>query len=334
MNSRDITLWLEERWYDALSKHLKDETVEEHLENVLDEMCNQLPRKEYERISQEIWQERQAEKEEQEARRTWSAYHVTERGEEWYFKVSPSEELLDTARKLRVYLKSDSKVEKFIRQFSHGETISPEEYQDMIHTRMENTGKVRGVFDMDFDKREFSAVNIMDGWKSWAMQDVSTAAYRAFRKGYISTDARYRILLNHLDGREIVSAGHLSAQNFSFGDEIIEHDGKLNFYVQAEFDVDKASGTDVLTDRNDDWLNIYANYDLERGEVCDTLELTLCKGDGSEECFSYRLNAAEKEVLLRKMEDFCQQQNGQSLEQWRADYLAEQEQQCKQEMQM
>lgn len=89
MNSRDITLWLEERWYDALSKHLKDETVEEHLENVLDEMCNQLPRKEYERISQEIWQERQAEKEEQEARRTWSAYHVTERGEEWYFKVSP-----------------------------------------------------------------------------------------------------------------------------------------------------------------------------------------------------------------------------------------------------
>ena len=45
-----------------------------------------------------------------------------------------------------------------------------------------------------------------------------------------------------------------------FGDEIIEHDEKLNFYVQAEFDVDAVFGTHVLTDENDDWLNIYANY--------------------------------------------------------------------------
>ena len=32
----------------------------------------------------------------------------------------------------------------------------------MIAERMENTGKVRGVFELDFDKREFSAVHIMD----------------------------------------------------------------------------------------------------------------------------------------------------------------------------
>lgn len=32
MNSKDITLWIDQRWYDALSKHLKDETLEEHLE--------------------------------------------------------------------------------------------------------------------------------------------------------------------------------------------------------------------------------------------------------------------------------------------------------------
>ena len=51
MRSREITLWLDERWYDALSKQLKGETLEEHLENILDEMCNQLPQREYERIS-------------------------------------------------------------------------------------------------------------------------------------------------------------------------------------------------------------------------------------------------------------------------------------------
>ena len=49
------------------------------------------------------------------------------------------------------------------------------------------------------------------------------------------------------------------------------------------------------------------------GRPCDTLELNLCKGDGTEEYWSYHLNAAEQEVLARKMEAFCQQQNGMSL---------------------
>ena len=47
--------------------------------------------------------------------------------------------------------------------------------------------------------------------------------------------------------------------------------------------------------------------------LCDTLELNLCKGDGSEESWSYPLSAAEQEVLLRKMGVFCQQQTGMSL---------------------
>ena len=85
MNSKDITLWIDERWYDALSKHLKDETLEEHLENVLDEMCNQLPQREYERISHELWAEQQAEKEAREATRRFAVFHVTEGGSADYF---------------------------------------------------------------------------------------------------------------------------------------------------------------------------------------------------------------------------------------------------------
>ena len=106
---------------------------------------------------------------------------------------------------------------------------------------------------------------------------------------------------------------HLSARNFSFGDEIIEMDGKLNFYVRTEFDVDAVFGTFVCTDKNDDWLNIYANYDMEKNRPCDTLELNLCKADGTEETWSYRLNAAEREVLAQKMDAFCQEQTGMSL---------------------
>ena len=186
----------------------------------------------------------------------------------------------------------------------------------MIAERMENTGKVRGVFELDFDKREFSAVHIMDGWRTWAMRDVSAAVYHATRSQFASSDDKWRKLLDHLNGKEITSAGHLSARNFSFGEEIIESDGKLNFYLQADFDVDAAFGTFVCTDQNDDWLNIYANYDIEKGRPCDTLELNLCKGDGTEENWSYHLNAAEQEVLARKMEDYCQQQTGMSLHEY------------------
>ena len=299
MAQQELVLWIDWRWKNAIEKHL-NETLQEHLENVLDELCDQLPEREYERISREI---------QSEAARTYSAYHVTEHGQEWYFKTSPGEELLEAGKKLRSYIMKDSGVgpDKFIGMFFGGQPITAEKFDALTALRMENTGKVRGVFDVNFDKREFSAVSIMDGWQTWAMHDVSVAVYHATRSQFASNDDRWRKLLDHLSGKEITSAGHLAANNFSFSDEIIETDGKLNFYIHADFDVDSAFGTFVCTDQNDDWLNIYANYDVEQDRLCDTLELNLCKGDGSEESWSYPLNAAEQEVLLRKMEAFYQQ---------------------------
>ena len=324
----DITLWIDRRWKDAIEKHLKGETLQEHLENVLDELCNQLPEQEYKRISAEIYAEDAAERETREAARTYAAYHVTEHGQEWYFKTSPGEELLVACKKLRGYITAEKGTapDKFIGMFFGGQPITVEEYNALTALRMENTGKVRGVFDLNFDKREFSAVHIMDGWQTWAMRDVSAAVYHATRSQFASSDDKWRKLLDHLSGKEITSAGHLSARNFSFGDEIIESDGKLNFYVQTEFDVDAAFGTFVLTDENDDWLNVYANYDIAQGKSCDTLELTLCKGDGSEESWSYPLNAAEQDVLLRKMEEYCQQQTGMSLNDYAQQFREEQAQ--------
>ena len=323
-----IVLWIDRRWLTAIEKHLNGETLQEHMEDVLDELCNQLPEREYARISKAILAESAAAREREEAAQTWSAYRVLENGEEWYFKVTHGEELLDAVEKLNRYLKEPTDTGgKFIRLFSRGTLLTPEEYQQMLAERMENTGKVTGVFELNFDKREFSAVHIMDGWQTWAMQDVSAAAEQAFRNNNVSVDDRYRILLSQLDGRELSSAGHLSARDFSFSDEIIESDGKLNFYVQIKFDVDAAFGTFVLTDENDDWLNVYANYDITQGKPCDTLELTLCKGDGSEESWSCQLNAAEQDVLLHKMKEFCQQQTGMSLRDYAQQFCEEPEQQ-------
>ena len=306
----EIVLWLDRRWKKAIEKHLKGETLQEHLETVLDELCNQLPQREYERISRAIQSEAAAQRAEEEAARTYAAYHVTECGQEWYFKTSPGEELLAVGKKLRGYVTKGNGVapDKFIGMFFGGQPITAKEFDALTAPRMENTGKVRGVFDVNFDKREFSAVHIIDGWQTWAMRDVSVAVYHATRSQFASGDDKWRKLLDHLNGKEITSAGHLSARNFSFGE--------LSFYLQADFDVDAAFGTFVCTDQNDDWLNIYANYDIEKDRLCDTLELNLCKGDGTEENWSYHLNAAEQEVLARKMEAFYQQQTGTSLHEY------------------
>ncbi len=56
-SQREISLWLDERWYAAINRQLKDETLEEHLESVIDELCNRLPERVYDRISTEIWEE-------------------------------------------------------------------------------------------------------------------------------------------------------------------------------------------------------------------------------------------------------------------------------------
>ena len=324
-----IVLWIDRRWLTAIEKRLNGQTLQEHMEDVLDELCNQLPEREYARISKAIQAESTAAREREEAAQTWSAYRVLENGEEWCFKVTPGEELLDAAEKLRGYVTAEKGTvpDLFIKMFADGRPITAQEYNALTALRMENTGKVRGVFELDFDKREFSAVHIMDGWRTWAMRDVSAAVYHATRPQFASSDDQWRKLLDHLSGKDIPSAGHLSARNFYFGDEIIESNGKLNFYVQAEFDVDAAFGTFVLTDENGDWLNVYANYDIAEDRPCDTLELTLCKGDGSEESWSYPLNAAEQDVLLRKMEEYCQQQTGMSLHDYAQQFREDPEQQ-------
>lgn len=61
-------------------------------------------------------------------------------------------------------------------------------------------------------------------------------------------------------------------------------------------------------------------------EHLDNVLDELCKGDGSEEYFSYPLNAAEQEVLLRKMEEYCQKQTGMSLCDYSRQLREEQEQ--------
>lgn len=106
----------------------------------------------------------------------------------------------------------------------------------------------------------------------------------------------------------------LPVATLTFDDEISEVDGLLNFYIPVTFDVDAVFGTDVLTTANDDWLNVYANYDMTTGTVVDHLDLSLNRADGTIEYTTYPLEAAQRAILLEKMDAYCLKQTSKSLE--------------------
>lgn len=335
MRSRDITLWLDERWYDALSKHLKGETLEEHLQNTIDEMCRQLPEQEYDRINAEIQQEQQDDQKAREAARRFAVFHVTEGGSSTYLLAEEHLEFLQTARRLRSYIrKADGDAPAhFTEMFPRRENLSREQFERYVSERLDNTGRVVGAYDIDLDSGDMEAVSIMDGWKRFKIRDVSTAAYFAMKKGNAASDERWRIFLDRLEEGALIQepepeyltgSRRLSAEDISFAEDIIQNGNLLEFYMEVSFNADEVFGTNVCTAENDDWLNIYANYDLDRACVCDTLEVFLQCGNGDELDFKYRLSPEEQALFLPKMNTYCQEHWGQSLEECCADYLAEQ----------
>lgn len=336
MRSREITLWIDERWYDALSKHLQDETLEEHLENIMDEMCDQLPQSEYERISTLIWQEEQQAKQDHEAARRFAVFHVTEGGDSTHFVAEEPLEMLQVAARLRSYTRKppENSPAHFTGMFSRGERISCEQFDAYVSERLENTGRVTGAFDIDLDKGTIEVLHIMNGWQRFHIRDVSTAAYFAMKKTNASWDARWKVFLKRLDGKQLtqdVEPGYLSgsrtlrSEDISFSEDIMQNDNLLEFYMDVIFDPDKVFGTHVCTDENDDYINLYANYDMEARRVRDTLEVYLVRGDGSEQDYKYRLTEEERALMLPKMEEYCQHRLGLSLEECCTQYLEEQQ---------
>ena len=254
-----------------------------------------------------------------------AVFHVTENGENVYFSVAESLELLQAAVHLRNYLSDENVDTKFVATFSRVEKITQEQFNAAATERTENTGRVTGAYELDFDARTFSALNIMDGWKVYAMQDVANAAAQAFREAEISEDDRWRVFLNRLDGQELTTPSKLTTRNFYFEDTIeVIDDDRLNFYLVPDFSVDKAFGTSVEAEDSIYTVNLYANYDMVHQCVCDELEIVIYGGAEDKE-IRPPLNAAEKEVLRAKMEAYCMEQEHTSLTQFCKEILQDQD---------
>ena len=328
MDSIEISLWLDKRWLEALDRQFPEGGLQKKLEDYVEVLICQIPKEVQEQIRSEIREKDRQEQEQREASRRFAVFHVTQDGEGEYFLSEGRTEFLHAAYKLRLYLKGGG--QGFADSIPNRSAISREHFDQYVSERMENTGRVTGAFDVDLDAGEFSALHIMDGWKTFRVKDVATAAYHAMRKEQMSEPKRLDIFLDRLDGRELTSdtprpievqgSRKLQPDDITFGGSIEEMDGVLNFYLECWFPVDQMFGTHVETDANDNYLNVYANYDIAAGDVQDKLEITLCRGDGVDVQFVYKLDGNERAALLDKMRGYCQQQTGQSLDEFAASF--------------
>ena len=209
MGDTSIELCLNKYQYYALRRILTQNGTD--IETVMQEKLSELylqtvPEQERTEISGRIEADRLADEQRAQEMRTFSVYHIKENGIKHYFESDYDMELMHVAWQLRKYLHGEfgPRIKCFAAIFDDVIPIDAKKFEEHVRTRMDNTRKIAGVFDIDFDKQKISGVHIMDGWKTYSMKDASTAAYHSYRGSYRTMDQRWSRFLEYLDGKELM----------------------------------------------------------------------------------------------------------------------------------
>ena len=100
----------------------------------------------------------------------------------------------------------------------------------------------------------------------------------------------------------------------SFAEAIVVDDKMLNFYVPIFFDAAAVFGKQADHLGPDDSFDVYANYDMDDGDISEYLEILVKYHDGVEDVAMYHLTPEEQEMFLRKMDEYCMSTMGQSIQ--------------------
>ena len=328
-NSYSAEVWLNEHRWDALEEALEQEgtSIEKHLQNYLIDLYREMvPWEQIEQIEALVQQENLKEFQEREARKVFSIFRLWEAGRSQYLATENPTDALSAAQMLRECLRAGTvRSEDYVKKIRGAYSISSERFDELVQSRLENTGRVAGAFVLDFDFQVFSTLLIADGWKTYRFQDVSAAAYHAFRKEHSSQEERWQKFVSRLEGKELtdrdLGAPLKALRDLQPGDllftEPVKRMGRL-----LDFQVDCASdsvqmevfGPEVKCAKSGSWLDIYTSYDVARQEVCDHMDLPLYRKEGAwEKSFTYDLTPEERKLLRTEMEEHCQKQYGKTL---------------------
>ena len=90
-----------------------------------------------------------------------AGFHITEDCAEVYLQNESGTEFLQLAKRLHDYLQQGQRLpaRSFFEATDGCKEISREAFDALEKRRMENTGEVSGVFELDFDARTLSALN-------------------------------------------------------------------------------------------------------------------------------------------------------------------------------
>ena len=178
--------------------------MEEKLDEYLDTLIDQFPERVRERISGEIWEEDQQRRAEAEASRHLSVFRVTQNGRADHLvtECRMPIDVLHAAMALRSYLLAKGNSTQRFAESLHSVTdIAPEVFQDYADEFLQRTGRVTAALDIDLDRGEFSTLDALNGWETYTIRDVSTAAWHATRKDHLAWERRLDIFAGHLETR-------------------------------------------------------------------------------------------------------------------------------------
>lgn len=136
---------------------------------------------------------------------SYAVFHASEDGENTYFRVNRPLELLEAATGTVAHdaMKEDTPRLEFWDFYADTEPCSKEDFDRAVSERLENTGTVSGAFEIDFDRGEFSALHVMDGWKTFRMEDVRKAMRKVAKIDGLDRDEMHRVLTDQLYGKEL-----------------------------------------------------------------------------------------------------------------------------------
>lgn len=319
MSSEQIVIWLDTPKYNALQRILSEcgTDIEAVMQARLEAYYQEtVPSQERTRINLDIEAERLAQERNAEEARQFSVFRVKEGGAETIFESTLHLSEAQAAARLRRFIQGERTGPAGVYADLTGQVrnINQEVFDRRAGEFCAGSEKIHSVLSVDMDAGSFAFLDRAQGWKRYAVRDVSTAAYHAYRMTGRPEDWARQIFREKLEGKELPRR-QLMERDVSFSDEILETDGRLSFYMNTDFPVDEVFGTSVNAGENDDWLNVYANLDLQERRVCDELQLVLHQASGKNTELSYPLNAEEKEMLLAKMDAYCLEQEGLTLEQ-------------------
>lgn len=121
--------------------------------------------------------------------------------------------------------------------------------------------------------------------------------------------------LVQVDGEYRV-ASQLPLDDIAFSSEIEERDGKLNFMLDAGYDMDAAFRLDVMDLETDDIAWASVDYDIRSAQVEPRVSVEVHRGDGSLEELDRWLTDADRESLLEKMMEYCISTKGLTLDEY------------------